>query len=83
MMRIADSCVVMMTLSISFEAMLYVLMQLDGAFDGGLGVELGREGNFEQNVLHHIRAERPPHGERLAAEEHVVVAPVLAVSADG
>ena len=28
----------------------------DGAFDGGLGVELGREGDLEQHVLHHVGA---------------------------
>ena len=61
MMRIADSCVVMTTLSISFKRSLTLLVQLNGALDGGLGVELRRERNLEQHVLHHVGAERPAH----------------------
>ena len=27
--------------------------------DGGLGVKFGREGDLEEDVLHHVAAERP------------------------
>ena len=33
------------------------VVQLDRSFDGGLRVELGGEGNLEQNIFHYIRAE--------------------------
>ena len=53
-----------------------LLMQLDRGFDGGLRVELGGEGNLEQNIFHHIRAERAREFDGLAAKEHVAEAPL-------
>ena len=47
------------------------------AFDRGLRVELGGEGDLEQHVLHHVAAVRALELERLALEQHVVEAPGL------
>src|SRR3546814_4385340 len=52
-------------------------MQLHRALDRGLGVELGREADLEQDVLHHIAAERALELELLATESDVVEAPGL------
>src|SRR3546814_5245864 len=52
-------------------------MQLHRALDRGLGVELGREADLEQDVLHHIAAERALELEFLATESDVVEAPGL------
>ena len=35
----------------------HLRMQFDGALNGGLGMELRRIGNLEQNILHDIRGE--------------------------
>ena len=51
-------------------------MQRHRRFDRGLGVELGRIGNLEQHVLHHIGAVGALEAERLALEQHVVEAPI-------
>ena len=58
-------------------------VQLHRAFHGGLGVELGRIRDLEQHVLHHVAAVGPLELERLALEQHVVEAQVLALSTDG
>jgi hypothetical protein len=44
-------------------------VQRDGALDGGLRVELGGEGDFEEDVLHDVGAEGAGDGETLAFEE--------------
>ena len=48
-----------------------------GDFDGRLGVELGREGNLEENVLHDVGSVGTLELERFALEEDVVEAPSL------
>jgi hypothetical protein len=53
------------------------LMDDVSGLDGRLRVELGRVGDLEEHVLHHVRAERALELERLALEEHVVEAPRL------
>ena len=45
--------------------------------DGRLGVELGRIGDLEEDVFHHVRAVRALELEGPALEEHVVKAPRL------
>src|ERR1700704_822175 len=57
------------------EAILDLRMQLDRRLHRGLRVELGREGDLEQHVLHHVGAVAPRKPERLAAKEDVVEAP--------
>ena len=47
------------------------------SFDGRLCMELGRVGNLEEHILHHVRAERALELERLALKKHVVKAPRL------
>ena len=42
--------------SISVEAVCDLRVQLHRALDRGLGVELGREADLEQHVLHHVAA---------------------------
>lgn len=45
--------------------------------DGGLGVELGGEGDLEEDVLHDVRAVGALELERLALKENIVEAPGL------
>ena len=45
--------------------------------DGCLRVKLGRVGDLEEHILHHVRAERALKLKRLALEEHIVEAPRL------
>ncbi len=52
-------------------------MELHRRLDRGLRVELGREGDLEEHVLHHVAAEGALELELLALEEHVVEAPGL------
>jgi hypothetical protein len=52
-------------------------MERHRAFDGGLGMELGRKADLEQYVLHDVAAERALEFERPALEQHVVEAPGL------
>ena len=40
----------------SLPELLELVMDDVGGLDGGLGVELGREGDLEENVLHDVRA---------------------------
>ena len=58
-------------------------MDLHGAFHRGLRVELGGEGDLEQDVLHHVAAVGPLELERPALEQDVVETQVGAVSAEG
>ena len=53
----------------------HLRMQLNRALDGRLRVEFGRIRNLEQNVLHHVGAERTLELEWLALERDVVEAP--------
>lgn len=48
-----------------------------GDLDGGLGVEFGREGDLEENVLHNVRSIRALELEWLALEKDIVEAPGL------
>ena len=48
-----------------------------GNFHGSLGVELGREGNLEENILHDVSSVGTLEFERFALEENVVEAPSL------
>jgi len=48
-----------------------------GDLNSGLGMEFGREGDLEENVLHDVRSIRALELERLALEENVVEAPGL------
>ena len=57
------------------EPVAHERVQRDRGLDGGLRVELGGEGDFEEDVLHHVAAERARELDRLAAEEHVAEAP--------
>ena len=57
------------------EPILHQRMQLDGGLRGGLGVELGREGDLEQHVFHDVAAVGPGELEAFAAEGDVVEAP--------
>src|SRR3546814_6950691 len=59
------------------DAIGHLWMQLHRAIDRGLGVELGREADLEQDVHHHIAAERALELELLATESDVVEAPGL------
>src|SRR6185437_14634348 len=54
-----------------------LLVQRDGSFDGGLRVELGRERDFEEHVLHLVAAVGPLEFEFLASETDVIEAPRL------
>ena len=55
-----------------FTGGLHLAVQRHGRLHGGLGMELRRERNFKQHVLHHVRAVRPLEAERLAVERDVV-----------
>lgn len=57
------------------EAVGDVGVELDGAFDSGLGVELGGEGDFEEDVGHDVIGEVLFEGEGLAFEEDVLKTP--------
>src|ERR1035438_7475114 len=50
-------------------------MQRERAFDRGLRMELRRETDLEQHVLHDVAAVAALEGERLALEKYVVKAP--------
>jgi hypothetical protein len=52
-----------------------LLVQVLGGFDGGLRVELGWVGDFEEHVLHHVGAVGALEVEFLAVEVDVVEAP--------
>ncbi|SVK47259.1 Uncharacterised protein [Acinetobacter baumannii] len=58
-----------------FAGGLHLAVQRHGRLHGGLGMELRRERNFKQHVLHHIRAVRPLEAERFAVERDVVESP--------
>jgi len=58
-----------------FPACLEVGVDLLRGFDGGLGVEFGGVGDFEEDVLHHVAAVGPLEHEFPAFEQHVVEAP--------
>ena len=58
MMRMADSWVRMTIFSICSEPVLDLRVQRHGALDRGLGVELGGEGDLEQDVFHHVDCRR-------------------------
>jgi len=51
------------------------LMQSHGGLGSGLGVELGREGDLEKNVLHDVRAVVALELELVALKEDIVEAP--------
>src|ERR1700692_89669 len=51
--------------------------QRHGAFYRGLGVELGRIADLEEDVLHYVGAVRPLEAEGAAAKEHIVKSPGL------
>ena len=77
MMRTPASCVsITMRLDL-VDPVGDLRMQLHRALHRGLRVELGREADLEQDVLHHVAAERPLELERLALERDVVEAPGL------
>ena len=59
------------------DPVLHLRVQLHRALDRGLRVELGREADLEQHVLHHVAAERLRERDRLALEQHVLEAPGL------
>src|SRR5258708_1501806 len=46
-------------------------MKAHGGFDGGLGVEFGREGDFEQDIFHDVGTERTGEANRPALKEDV------------
>jgi hypothetical protein len=52
-----------------------LLVEVLGGFDGGLRVELGGVGDFEEHVLHHVGAVGALEVELLAVEVDVVEAP--------
>ena len=62
----ADSWVSITMRSIWLEPVLDLRMQLHGALGRGLGVELGREGDLEQDVFHDVAAVAALELERLA-----------------
>ena len=47
------------------NTMSHLRVDCDCCFDGGLRMELGRERNLKQDILHHIRTQRPAEAERL------------------
>ena len=47
------------------DAILHLIVQLEGALDRGLRMKFGGKRNFKQHILHHVRAERPAEDERL------------------
>ncbi len=49
--------------------------QRHGGFYRGLGMELGRIADLEENILHHIGAVRALETEGPAAKEHIVKSP--------
>src|SRR5690606_20204862 len=53
----------------------HLRVQAHGALDRGLGVELGRVADLEQDVLDHVAAEAALELEGLALHGHVVEAP--------
>src|SRR5580704_8513323 len=48
-----------------------------GRFYRGLGMELGRIADLEENILHYVRAVRALEMERLSTEEHIIKPPAL------
>ncbi|MNH13601.1 hypothetical protein D3C79_731790 [compost metagenome] len=70
------------------QAVAHLRVQADRGFAGGLGVELGRETDLEQHVLHHVAGQRLRYPQRLLgrrlerqvlvgmAERHVIKAPL-------
>ena len=51
-------------------------MELKRAFDRGLRVELGREGNLEKDVLHHVTAQLTLQHHFPATEQHILKTPI-------
>ena len=60
-----------------FSEGLELVVEGVGNLDGRLGVELGGEGDLEENVLHNVGSVGALELERLALEEDVVEAPGL------
>ncbi len=75
MIRRAGSWVVRVISRTSSSRFPHQRMQLKGRFHGGLGMELGRKGNLEKDVLHHVGAVGALEAEFPAAEKNVVEAP--------
>lgn len=57
------------------KAILDLRVELDGSFHGGLGMELGREGNLKKDVFHDVAVERLGEGEGLFLEEDILKSP--------
>jgi hypothetical protein len=57
------------------EALRDLSVQLHGTFHRGLGVKLGREADLEENVLHHVTAQRPCQPQFTALEQHLLETP--------
>jgi hypothetical protein len=65
------------------DTILDLRVQFQRAFHRGLGMELGREGNLEQDVFHHVAFQLTLQHQFLAIEQHILEAPALGRQADG
>ena len=85
MMRTPGSWVSMVdALDLPVRRSLHLRVQRHRRLHRGLRVKLGRKGDLEQDVFHHVAAEGLRQRQRLALEQHVLEAPGLgADSADG
>ncbi len=61
----------------AIELVAHLGMQLHGCLHRRLGMELGREGDLEQHVFHHIAAKGLAVAQRIALEQHILEAPGL------